>query len=532
MVFAFYRILLFLFSFHCFALADEPEKPPKESETSQKVPAAVRTMHTLSLNGSQIEYEAICDSLPISGSDEKPKAHMFFTAYCKKGSEDNLEHRPLIFCFNGGPGSSSIWLHMGLLGPKRVVLQDCIYNPPPSRYEDNPYAFLDIADLVFIDPVSTGFSVTSPGVDSKQFHSIEGDVDSFAEFIRRFLTRFDRWQSPRYLLGESYGTVRAVGLANHLHDTYFIDMNGVVLISMCLDFQAYDFGNGNDLPCILNLPTYAATAWYHKKLSDELQKKSLPELLAEVEDFAVHEYATALLLGDQIDNETRDDLTNRLSQYTGLTPECVKGAHLRIIDRNFSHDFLQNELKILGRFDSRYVGYDSNHYEEPMMQPDPSFDAIIGAFNSSFNQYLIRELKVERSEPYYVLNAEAVFPWNFSTRVPAGLGYVYLSGKLRTLLERNPTTRIFVASGLYDLATPYYATNYTLNHLRLAPSLSRNIVSKSYEAGHMMYLKPSVHEKLRADLVQFISTSSKPAEEIHRKGLERDAETASENSKK
>lgn len=507
MVLGFYRVLFILISVHCFAFSDEPEKLPKETTETPKVAEGIKTSHALKLNGIDLEYEAICDLLPIFSGDEKPKAHMFFTAYFKKQPVDDQASRPLIFCFNGGPGSSSIWLHMGLLGPKRVMLQDCAYNSAPSRFENNPFSFLDLCDLVFIDPVSTGFSTVTPGTDAKQFHSVQGDIDSFAEFIRRFLTRYDRWQSPRYLLGESYGTIRAVGLANHLHDTYFIDVNGVILISMCLDFQAYDFGNGNDLPCILNLPTYAATAWYHKKLPDDLQKKSLAELLAEVEDFAVHEYATALLLGDEIDDETRDDLTIRLSQYTGLSQDRIKASHLRIIDRNFSHEFQNNELKILGRFDARYLGYDTNHYEEPMMQPDPSFDAVIGAFNSSFNQYLIRDLKVQRNEPYYVLNAEAVFPWNFSTQVPAGLGYVYFSGKLRSYIEKNPTVGIFVASGLYDLATPYYMTHYTLNHLRLAPSLNRNIVSKNYEAGHMMYLNPSVHEKLKADLLDFLSTT-------------------------
>lgn len=475
-------------------------------EHIKDVQELARCDHMIDLNGSRIKYESVCGMLPLNSSDDKTQAKLYFTAYFKKQPQEPASKRPLIFCFNGGPGSSSVWLHMGLLGPKKVSLQDATFTKQPSGYADNKYTLLDQADLVFIDPVSTGFSKALPGADSKQFYSVEGDVESFAEFIRLFLTHFQRWQSPKYLMGESYGTIRAIGLANHLHDVSFIDLNGIILVSMCLDFQAYDFGNGNDLPYIVNLPTYSACAWYHKKLPDELQKLSLPELLKQVEHFALHEYATALLLGDDLDPDLHAKILEKLSNYTGLKKEFIKSSHLRVLSHNFYHELLKQESKVIGRFDGRYVAFDSNHMEEPMFVPDPSFDAITGPFTSAFNQYLSEQLKVSKNDPYYILNASAVFPWNFSVdRTPAGLGYIYMSGKLRSVIEKNPTLNVLVLSGIYDLATPYFAANYSLKHLKLDPSLRKNIEVQNYEGGHMMYINPQAHAKIRADLGRFLA---------------------------
>lgn len=508
MLFSFFRLFVVLAAFSNLPLFAEEasEKDSKKEETAYKLEEISRQKQTLSLNGQVLNYESICGTLPLKGNEDKTKAVMYYTAYFKKASAEETKARPVLFCFNGGPGSSSLWLHMGLLGPKKVVIQDAGYTPPPASYENNPYTLLDKADLVFIDPVSTGYSKPTPETDAKQFHSVEGDIDSFAEFIRTFLTHFQRWGSPRYLFGESYGTIRAVGLANRLHDDYLIDINGLILVSMLLDFQTYDFGNGNDLPYVLNLPTYSACAWYHKKLPQPQQSKTLPELMAEVESFALHEYSTALLQGDSIDPKTADEITNRLVQYTGLSPEFIRASHLRILNFNFFHELLRKETKVIGRFDGRYVAYDSNHSEEPFILPDPSFDSVTGPFTSAFQQYLANELKVEKTDPYLVLNADVVFPWNFSVnRIPAGMGYLYMSGKLRTLLEKTPTLKVFVASGYYDLATPYFAANYSLNHLKLDPTLSRNIKEHRYGAGHMMYLNRAVHEQMKQDLSAFLS---------------------------
>ncbi len=496
--------LTLLLSFSTLFAASEPVTTTKEDSIRDVVELA-RTEHKLKVNGSSIEYTAVCGTLPLRDSDDKTKASMYFTSYCKKAPTETLSKRPLIFCFNGGPGSSSVWLHMGLLGPKRVAVNDATFTKPPFSYADNPYTLLDSADLVFIDPVSTGFSKSVSGSDSHQFHSVDGDAETFAEFIRLYLTHFHRWQSPKYLMGESYGTIRAISLATYLHDVSFIDMSGIILVSMCLDFQAYDFGNGNDLPHIVNLPTYAACAWYHKKLPPEHQKKPLPQLLKEVEQFSLHEYGPALLLGDDIDENDNDSLVKRIASYTGLKERFIRDSHLRVLNQNFYHELLKSDSKVIGRFDGRYVAFDSNHLEEPTVVPDPSFDAITGPFTSAFHQYLYEQLKLEKNDPYYILNANAVFPWNFSTdRLPAGLGYLYMSGKLRTLIERSPTLNVLVLSGIYDLATPYFAADYTLKHLKLAPSLRKNIEVQTYEAGHMMYLNQQAHAKIKTDLVNFL----------------------------
>ncbi|MCE5294503.1 MAG: hypothetical protein LLF94_07815 [Chlamydiales bacterium] len=504
MTFSFSRICLaMILSVYALHAHVEPQTQPEQ--IVREVQELSNTTYKIPLNGKTLEYNAICGTLPIESTDEKPQASLYFTAYFKKQSSDSAAKRPLMFCFNGGPGSSSVWLHMGLLGPKKVVVNDATFTKPPATYADNPYTLLDTADLVFIDPVSTGFSKIAQGADANQFHSVEGDTESFADFIRLFLTHFHRWQSPKYLMGESYGTIRAISLANYLHDVSFIDMNGIILVSMCLDFQAYDFGNGNDLPYIVNLPTYAACAWYHKKLPSHLQDKTLEELLKEVEHFAIHDYATALLLGDDLDKEAHQKVVRRLADYTGLRSEFIRASHLRVVSNNFYHELLKSESKVIGRFDGRYVAYDTNHLEEPMFV-DPSFDAITGPFTSAFNQYLYEELKIKKTSPYYILNANAVFPWNFSVdRQPAGLGYLYMSGRLRTLIEKNPSLNVLVLSGIYDLATPYFAANHSLKHLKLDPSLRNKLQVHTYEAGHMMYLNPKAHAKIKSDLVKFLN---------------------------
>jgi carboxypeptidase C (cathepsin A) len=273
---------------------------------------------------------------------------------------------------------------------------------------------------------------------------------------------------------------------------------------MCLDFQAYDFEGGNDLPYILNLPTYAACAWYHKKLPDDLQEMPLAKLLKEVEHFALHEYATALLLGDMLSSEEHQQIVHRLANYTGLKKDFIKASHLRILSNNFYHELLKQDSKIIGRFDGRYVAFDTTYIEEPHQVPDPSFEAITGPFTSAFQQYLYEQLKVDKTSPYYILNPN-VFPWNFSVdRQAAGLGYIYMSGKLRSLIEKNPALNVLVLSGIYDLATPYFASNYTLNHLKLNPSLRKNVEIKTYEAGHMMYLNPKAHKDIKTDLVRYL----------------------------
>lgn len=496
------RAIFFAFLLLANSLNADQAKDESPNETASFSELS-RTSHSTFVNGKEIAYEAICGNLKISSDSEKVKGALFFTAYCKKPTKTQNKKRPICFCFNGGPGSSSVWLHMGF-GPKKPVLNTTTYTKPPSTYEHNPYTLLDQTDLVFIDPISTGFSKTPEGVNPKQFHGIEEDIDSFADFIRIFITKFDRWDSPKFLLGESYGTIRAVGLAEKLHSTHFIDLNGVILISMCLDFQAYDFGNGNDLPNSLTLPTYTATAWYHNRLKPELQSIPLPELLKEVEHFALNDYATALLLGNTQDEKQRLSVLKRLSEYTSLDPSYLNASSLRIVTGAFFKELFRKDHKIVGRFDSRYVGVEQHPLEE-MSHTDPSFDAIVGPFTASFHHYLSRELKITDLAPYKVLNSDTIFPWNFSiNRLPAGLGYVYTSGKLSSAIEKNPSLKVFVASGRYDLATPYFAADYTISHLKLTPELMKNVSNHYYDSGHMIYLDPISHAKMKRDLDSFI----------------------------
>ena len=462
-----------------------------------------RTEHQTILDGKNIAYEAICGNLNLK-EDDKELASLFFTAYLKKENSTTQAKRPISFCFNGGPGSSSIWLHMGLLGPKMTVVNDPNFTKPPSTYTGNPFSLIETTDLVFIDPVSTGFSKSSSNQKARFFHGIEQDISSFAEFIRLFLTHFHRWESPRFLIGESYGTIRAVGVAEKLHESYFIDLNGLVLISMCLDFQAYDFGNGNDLPHILVLPSYTATAWYHKRLKPELQEKPLDKLLDEVEYFALHEYATALILGNLLDGKKRQDVLQKLSDYTGLDIEYLNASRLRIINGSFFKELLRKEGKVISRFDGRYLGFDHNPLEE-MTFADACYDAIVGPFTSSFQQYIWRDLKIETPAPYKVLGTDEIFFWDFSVdKMPAGLGYVHMSEKLAITIEKNPHMKVLVASGYYDLATPYFAADYTLAHLNLCDKLQKNIQSRYYMGGHMMYLDRSIHQEMKKDLSDFI----------------------------
>ena len=331
-----------------------PSTPPAKTEEKE----ISVTEHTVQINGQPIEYKAYTGKLPLLNDKGMPKAFIFFVAYIKKQAPD-APARPLTFCFNGGPGAAAVWLHMGLLGPKRVVLDSDRFTPPPYSYTDNEYSLLDVTDLVFVDPVSTGYSHTAPGEDSKQFHGVEEDIKSMGEFIQSFTTRYERWDSPKYIIGESYGTTRAAGLALHLLNEYKYYLNGIVLISSVLNFQTLDFDEGNDLAYLLYLPSYTAAAWYHKKLAPAYQK-DLRKTLQDVETFALNEYAVALLQGDSLGETKRKDTIEKLSAYTGLPSSFIERADMRVDMSRFANELLRSENRILGRFDSRYLGLPDN----------------------------------------------------------------------------------------------------------------------------------------------------------------------------
>lgn len=368
------------------------------------------TQHEVIVNGKLLNYKAIAGSLILKDEKCQPKANLFFISYTKDGTE-NQQERPITFCFNGGPGSSSVWLHLGILGPKRVSLTENGDALPPYHLVDNEFSLLDTTDLVFIDPVSTGYSRAIPPDEAKHYHGVEEDIKSVAEFIRLYLTRYNRWESPKFLIGESYGTTRAAGLAGYLHDNDFIYINGIMLISAVLNFQSIEFDSGNDLPYLMYLPSYAATAWYHKKLNAELQADLLNTLKI-VREFVVNDYSVGLFKGDLLTPSERERLVDQLAQLTGLSKEYVDQSNLRIEILRFVKELLRGERRTVGRFDSRFKGIDADVVGEHF-EYDPSGDAVFGAFTAAFNHYVHTDLKWTKDSNYKIL--VNVQPWDYGS---------------------------------------------------------------------------------------------------------------------
>jgi carboxypeptidase C (cathepsin A) len=474
----------------------------------------VESKHTIVLGGQEIAYTVTTGTIVLkeesqkSGEQagesegEKPKAAVFFIAYTRDDMPDKTV-RPLTFSFNGGPGSSSVWLHLGVLGPRRVAMGDVgSLLPPPYKLVDNEYTLLEASDLVFIDPVSTGFSRPVPGEKAKEFHGFKRDIASVGDFIRLFTSRYQRWTSPKFLIGESYGTTRAAGLSGYLQDRHGLFMNGILLVSSILNFETAEFDPGNDLPYCLFLPTYTASAWYHKKLEPRLQK-DLHATLKEVEDFALNEYVLALMKGSSLQARERTRLAGRLARYTGLTADYIERTDLRINIHRFTKELLRREHRTIGRLDSRFTGIDRDSAGE-RHEFDPSMAAITGPYTATLNDYVRSELNYETDLPYEVLNPQ-VMPWrydDFENR------YVNVAETLRKAIATNPFLKVFVANGYFDLATPYLATQYTFNHLGLDPSLQQNISMAYYEAGHMMYVHQPSLAQLSQDLKGFIRSSA------------------------
>lgn len=474
----------------------EKDTKPKSEESKDNYqidPSAepVVTEHSL----GKLKYKATVGMLPIKDDLGEIKAGICYTAY----TVDSDKPRPLTFSFNGGPGSSSVWLHLGALGPKRVRLGDeGEVLQAPYELIDNPDCWLGFTDLVFIDPVGTGFSRSVKKEDNKDFWGLKGDVDSIAEFIRGFLTAHERWLSPLYIAGESYGTTRGAGLSDSLMDKG-IGLKGLVLISSILNFQTARFAKGNDLPYILFLPAYTATAHYHGKLSAELQNKPLTDVLAEVEEFCDKEYLLALHQGSSLPEATRKKVVNKLARYTGLDPQYVDLTDLRINIHRFCKELLRKEGRTVGRLDSRYKGIDQFNVSE-MPDFDPAGE-IGPAFTHCINDHLQRVLGYQSKLPYYISNPDRLwYKWNWGD---AGAGYPDTSEALRKTMSRNKFMKVFIANGYYDLATPYSATQYTVNHMGLDESLQGNITQGFYESGHMMYVHAKELTQLRKDVEAF-----------------------------
>jgi carboxypeptidase C (cathepsin A) len=497
-------------------MSDKADEQKEKAADSKPAPQdqIVTVQQTVVIAGKEVSYNVTTGTLILKeeseksgdkvgeSEGEKPKASIFFVAYTRNDVEDKIR-RPITFSFNGGPGSSSVWLHLGALGPRRVLMNDVgDLLPPPYGLADNPESILDVTDLVFIDPMLTGYSRAVVGEKAKEFLNFKKDIESVGDFIRLYTTRYQRWLSPKFLIGESYGTTRAAGLSGYLQDRHGMYLNGIMLVSSILDFGTADFHPGNDLPHILFLPTFAATAWYHQRLDAPLQK-DLHKLLDEVEAFALGEYTTALMKGAALSAKERVAIIKRLVRYTGLSAEYLDRVNLRIEIMRFTKELLRDQRRTVGRLDSRFTGIDRDSGGE-MFEHDPSMSAIIGPYTAAFYDYVRRELKFESDLPYEVLNLKANEQWSFAQHENR---YVEVAETLRKALAINPHLKVFVANGYYDLATPYFATEYTFNHLSLDPSLQPNLALGYYEAGHMMYIHEPSRAKLKQDLAAFIASA-------------------------
>jgi carboxypeptidase C (cathepsin A) len=492
------------------------EENESTSETQELQDNLVQTHHSIIINGEKLNYTVTCGTIILKeeavkeddkqreSEGEKPQAAIFFTAYTKDEPADT-SLRPITFSFNGGPGSSSVWLHMGVLGPKRVLLDEEGHSPPPPyRLVENEFSLLGKTDLVFVDPVSTGFSRVVKGEKERKFHGIKKDIESVGDFIRLYLSRYNRWNSPKFLIGESYGTTRAAGLSGYLIDRHSLYLNGLMLVSAIVNFQSHRFDPGNDLPYILFLPAYTATAWYHKKLPAALQEKDLQTVLKEVEQFALGEYTLALMQGNLLSGKEKEKIVHQLARYSGLSEDYIKGTNLRINIHRFTKELLREKRLTVGRLDSRYTGIDRDAVGE-VPEKDPSMTAITGPYASTFNHYIRAELGFESDLPYEIINFK-VWPWNYSEYENR---YVDVSDTMRKAIAANPFMKVFVANGYYDLATPYFASEYNFNHLSLDEELRKNISMGYYDAGHMMYVHLPSLKKLNADLCAFIDNSLK-----------------------
>lgn len=442
------------------------------------------THHEVTVDGRTLSYTATAGYLPLREELGKIKARVFFIAYTLDGVDDPSS-RPITFTFNGGPGSSSVWLHLGGLGPRRVRMGPEGEAPsPPYDLVPNDGTWLDLTDLVFIDPVTTGFSRAVPDESDDQFHGLREDVESVGQFIRLYATRYSRWNSPKFLAGESYGTTRAAGLAGHLQDRYGMYLNGVVLVSSILNFGTARFDPGNDLPYVLFLPTYTATAWYHQKLPADLQARGLEELLEEVREWAIGGYTLALARGDGLERAAREEVATRLARYTGLSVDYVEANDLRVPIFRFVKELRREDGLTVGRLDSRFTGRDRDDAGEGF-DFDPSYAAIYGPFTALLNDYVRRDLEFESDLPYEILTGR-VRPWSYAS---AQNRYVNVAETLRGAMHENEFLRVHVANGYYDLATPFFATEHTFSHMGLDPALRDHITMSYYESGHMMYIR-------------------------------------------
>lgn len=469
-------------------------------------PKRWESRHSVVVDGATVEYEAIVGSVILTDDAEKPTGELFYTAYVRTNG-GSPESRPIVFAYNGGPGSASFWLHMGIMGPRRVVTPNVGQQaPPPYPIEDNRYTLLDLADVVMIDPIGTGFSRPLGDTPGSRFWGLDEDAASLTQFVRRFLSEHRRWNSPRYLLGESYGTTRSAVLARHLQNAN-IDLNGIVLVSAVLDFNTIIFGDNAVIPYVANVPSYAATAWYHHVLPGE-RPAELEPFLEEVETWALTDYASVLLAGGRTDPAERARVLRQMHAYTGLDEDFLERADLRVTAAEFMKELLRDRGVAIGRLDARFTGPTGD-----LLENTPSFDpqstAISSAYTSAFNTYVREELGYDGEREYVPSGMARPWSWSRGGGGPFGMSaLVDVAPDLADAIRRNPRLEVLLVNGIYDLATPYFAAVWTMDRMGLPPELRDNIQRTDFAAGHMMYVEQDLLQRWRDTLVAFITRTS------------------------
>ena len=479
--------LLLVFCLLPFAAVSEESAPADEPRDNLAV-----TKHTAVIAGKTLEYTATTGTMVMD--TDLGKYEIFFIAYTADGTED-LSGRPVTFVFNGGPGSASLWLNLGLLGPERVSLdRDGMLEQVPSGRKANEYSLLDLTDLVFIDPVGTGYSRALPGTEEKTFYNCDNDNASVGEFIRQYVTRYGRWESPKYLAGESYGTVRAVGVCDYLQKSHHMALNGLMLVSTANDYDAMLLRTGNEIPYVSYLPTFAAAAWYHKKTAPRYQDIELEALLEEAKKFAAGDYLSALYQGTRITAEERESVAEKMAELIGLDKEYILKKNLRVSMEDFCSQLLSDRKLVIGRLDGRYTG--------PVVDGDlddgtgdPSSLGIDEAFAAAMNNYVTQDLQYMTDRPYDALSLTVNGSWSF------GVDNAVLAQEdtIRNCMSVNRFLKVWVICGYYDLATPFFGAEWVYSHLFLNEDLEKNLSFSHYPAGHMFYLMDANVSAFRKD---------------------------------
>lgn len=478
--------------------AAQPATRPLTSEANE---TRVITHHSIAIDGHELCYTVMAGFLHIWNEAGKIQASMFYVAYVKES--ETPTDRPITFAFNGGPGAASLWLHLGGLGPKRVVLSDNGTSLSRTmKLVDNESTWLPFTDLVFVDPIGSGYSTVAAGVDPKQFFGIQGDVQSVGEFIRLYVSKCGRWASPKFLVGESYGTTRAAVLAQYLQKHYGMNLNGLILLSSALDFQTLVFSKENDLPYVLCLPTYTAVAWYHHKLSPDLQR-DLGKTLVQAEEWAVDEYGQALTQGDGLPDPHRKKIIEALHRFTGLPEAYIDLSNLRITSNEFAKELLRDEGRLVGILDGRVTGFSFDSIKSSV-EYDPSLALVSGPFTAAMQDYLRADLGFQTDRRFVFLSAKANESWNWGS---AAEGFVNVTDDLQRAMTENPNLKVFAGLGFFDLTTSYFGQRYTFNHLGLAPSLRKNIRMVQYLSGHQIYNEDESRKKLMADVAEFVKAT-------------------------